>query len=87
MISEFQCPCHGTMRGYVGDQYKTSRVIFYPGAQYEGNWKSSHMCAQLADGIPLFDAIHPNAVAVFLFDQSSNHKAYPEDALLTQNMN
>ncbi|OAD70636.1 hypothetical protein PHYBLDRAFT_69527 [Phycomyces blakesleeanus NRRL 1555(-)] len=39
MISEFQCPCHGTMRGYVGDQYKTSRVVFYPGAQYEGYWK------------------------------------------------
>ncbi|OAD78027.1 hypothetical protein PHYBLDRAFT_108288 [Phycomyces blakesleeanus NRRL 1555(-)] len=87
VISEFQCPCHGTMRGYVGDQYKTSRVVFYPGAQYEGYWKSSNMCAQLTDIIPLFNAIHPNAVAVFLFDQSSNHKAYPEDALLAQNMN
>ncbi|OAD72008.1 hypothetical protein PHYBLDRAFT_169916 [Phycomyces blakesleeanus NRRL 1555(-)] len=87
MIFGFQCPCHGTMREYVRDQYKTLQVVFYPGAQYEGYWKSSHMCVQLTDIIPLFNAIHPNAVAVFLFDQGSHHKTYPEDALLAQNMN
>lgn len=50
MISEFQCPCHGTMKGYINGKFITSRVIFYPGAQYQGYWKCEHMLAQLRDG-------------------------------------
>lgn len=87
MISEFQCPCHGTMRGLVDGRSLTSRKIFYPGAQYEGYWKSSHMQAQLADVVLLFNFLHPGMVAVFLFDQSSNHTAFPEGALLAHRMN
>lgn len=88
MISEFQCPCHGTMRGYVNGKYVTSRVIFYPGAQYQGYWKCEHMLAQLRDEvIPLFKSLHPDMVGVFIFDQSNNHKAFSDTALIANNMN
>lgn len=88
MISEFQCPCHGTMRGTLNGKPVTSRVIFYPGANHEGYWKSIHMQAQLSDVvIPLFKLLHPDKMGVFLFDQSSNHKAFPEDALVASKMN
>lgn len=88
MVSEFQCPCHGTMRGYVNGKYLTSRVIFYAGAQYQGYWKCEHMLAQLKDQvIPLFKILHPGMIGVFLFDQSNNHKAFSEDALIANNMN
>lgn len=88
MISEFQCPCHGTMRGTVNGKPATSRVIFYPGASFEGYWKSEHMHDQLQNTvIPLFKQLHPNMMAVFLFDQSSNHKAFAEDALVAAKMN
>lgn len=88
MISEFQCPCHGTMRGLVNGKYVTSRVIFYPGAQYQGYWKCEHMLAQLRDEvIPLFKSLHPDMIGVFIFDQSNNHKAFGSNALIANNMN
>jgi hypothetical protein len=40
MVSEFQCNCHGTMRGTVNGKYMTSRHLFYPGAANEGYWTS-----------------------------------------------
>ena len=83
MISEFQCPCHGTMRSAAW----TSRTYFYAGTNREGYWTSKDMLKQLTeDAIPLFEILHPDAQAVFIFDQSSNHNAYPRDALLAHNM-
>ncbi|KAI9492754.1 hypothetical protein BDB00DRAFT_873150 [Zychaea mexicana] len=58
MVSEFQCPCHGTMKikGW------TSRRVIHAGANRDGYWTRCQ--------------------AVFLFDQSSNHNAYKNDALV-----
>ncbi|KAG2220736.1 hypothetical protein INT45_007348 [Circinella minor] len=83
MISEFQCPCHGTMRSAAW----TSQTYFYAGTNREGYWTSKDMIKQLTeDAIPLFEILHPDAQAVFIFDQSSNHNAFPRDALLAHNM-
>ena len=83
MISEFQCACHGTMR--IGA--RTSRVFFYAGAGREGYWTHKEMLKQLTeDAIPIFEELHPGCVAVFIFDQSSNHNAYADDALVVQRM-
>ncbi|KAG1606965.1 hypothetical protein G6F44_013814 [Rhizopus delemar] len=38
------------------------------------------------DAIGLFEALHPNCVAVFLFDNSSNHGAFADDALVASRM-
>jgi hypothetical protein len=83
MVSEFQCPCHGTMRSGVW----TSRKLFCAGANREGYWKSEDMLEQLVkDAIPLFELLHPDCQAVFIFDQSSNHNAYAADALRAEKM-
>ena len=45
------------------------------------------MVAQLKDDvIELFDLLHPGCTAVFLFDNSSNHSAYADDALVASRM-
>lgn len=87
MISEFHCPCHGTMRAVINGKSMTSRVVFYPGAASQGYWTSEHMIIQLKDVLELFKFLHVGMVGVFLFDQSSNHKAYAKDALVASRMN
>jgi hypothetical protein len=82
MVSEFQCPCHGTMR--YGD--KISRTLFYAGANRDGYWTSQDMVKQLDEVVPLFESLHPGCLGLFLFDQSSNHNAYPANALVASRM-
>jgi hypothetical protein len=88
MISEFQCSCHGTMRGEIDGEEVSSRTVFYPGANFDTYWKSENMVEQLTTKVmPLFKLLHPDMIGVFLFDQSSNHKAFSEDALVASKMN
>ena len=45
------------------------------------------MVEQLRENaIGLFDSLHPGCTAVFLFDNSSNHGAYSDDALVASRM-
>ncbi|SAM02738.1 hypothetical protein [Absidia glauca] len=84
MVSEFQCPCHGTMRhnGMV------SKKLFERGSGRESYWTHHDVVKQLQEEvIPIFKALHPNCMGIFLFDQSSNHKAYADDALVASRMN
>ena len=77
MVSEFQCPCDGTMRikGWK------SHTFFYAGTRCDGYWTSKDMVNQLKDdAIPLFEKLHPGCQALFLFDQLSNHNAYAPSA-------
>ncbi|KAG1050699.1 hypothetical protein G6F43_007047 [Rhizopus delemar] len=83
MMSEFQCPCYGTMK----IQKWSSRKLFKTGIARDGWWTSKHMVEQLKeDVISLFEALYPNCVAVFLFDNSSNHGAFADDALVASRM-
>ncbi len=63
------------------------REILEPGANREGYWKSGDMIRQLQGAIDSFKIMHPQCTAVFIFDQSSNHCAYSDDALRAHNMN
>ena len=83
MISEFQCPCHGTMKA----SGMTSREIFKAGTDRQGWWTSVDMVRQLETSvIKVFDQLHPGCTGVFLFDHSSNHGAYADDALVVSRM-
>ena len=42
---------------------------------------------QTKDAIKIFETKFPNGIAVFIFDCSSAHEAYPADALLAHKMN
>src|ERR1700761_5529068 len=73
MVSEFQCPCHGTMR----HDGMTARTLFHAGANREGYWTSEDLVQQLKEqALPIFEGLHPGSKALFVFDQSANHKAY-----------
>lgn len=77
MVSEFQCACHGATRikGYK------SRELFFASVTHDGYWTSKDIKRQLIeDAIPLFEKLRPNCQALFVFDQSSNHNAYAENA-------
>ena len=83
MISEFQCPCHGTMKA----SGLTSREIFKAGTDRQVWWTSADMVRQLETNvIKVFDELHPGCTGVFLFDHSSNHGAYADDALVVSRM-
>ncbi|ODQ76870.1 hypothetical protein LIPSTDRAFT_757 [Lipomyces starkeyi NRRL Y-11557] len=78
MVSDFYCACHGPLR--FENQY--ARTIIEPGKHRDGYWTSDHMVAQLRSAIDIFEKAHPGCVAVFCFDQSSNHQAMSHDALV-----
>ena len=77
MVSEFQCPCHGTMR----IKNWKSRKFFFAGSNRDGYWTWKDMHEQIKDDvIPLFEKLHPGCQALFILDQSSNHNAYTPSA-------
>ncbi|OAD74318.1 hypothetical protein PHYBLDRAFT_144765 [Phycomyces blakesleeanus NRRL 1555(-)] len=74
---------NGTMRvkGWV------SCRIFNVGVAYGSYWTSKDMLDQLKNHvIPLFKSLHEGCTGVFIFNQSSNHKAYATDALVATHM-
>ncbi|KAI7900629.1 uncharacterized protein BX663DRAFT_562974 [Cokeromyces recurvatus] len=89
MVSEFMCPCHGTMRGKINGKEKTSRKLFFAGSSKgkEGWWTCAHLVKQLEkEAIPLFELLHPGCTGLFAFDQSSSHREFDKDALIASRM-
>lgn len=88
MISEFLCECHGRMKVVVDSVEKTTMEKLMPGRNEEGWWTADHLIAQIETKmLPIFEALHPGCIGVFLFDNSTNHGAFAKDALSTSNMN
>ncbi|OAD81540.1 hypothetical protein PHYBLDRAFT_73427 [Phycomyces blakesleeanus NRRL 1555(-)] len=57
----------------------------------KGQGRSLMTCEDMLDqlknhAIPLFESLHEGCTGVFIFDQSSNHKAYVTDALVATHM-
>ncbi|CAG8762868.1 2910_t:CDS:2, partial [Rhizophagus irregularis] len=58
------------------------RVYLQPGKDREGYWTSEHLINQIKTKvIPIFETLFPNCIALFAFDNSSNHAAFNPDAL------
>ncbi|CAG8731255.1 6093_t:CDS:2, partial [Cetraspora pellucida] len=54
----------------------------------EGFWTVNNLLEQIRDKvIPIFETKFPNIMAVFAFDNSTNHKAYAENTLIAARMN
>ncbi len=66
-----------------------ARRIIYPGSASGSDawWDMSQLIAQVEDTIRIFDFKFPDAVGVFIFDCSSAHESFAEDALRAQKMN
>ncbi|OAV99718.1 hypothetical protein PTTG_25268 [Puccinia triticina 1-1 BBBD Race 1] len=63
-------------------------TIIYPGSTGDKWWDMEQLCKQVSEkAIPIFETLHPDSQAVFIFDCSSAHGAFAKDALRVQNMN
>ena len=93
MVSAFLCPCHGLLRLseqqlHENPHIEDKEAFVLRSVQTDGYWKSEHMLDQLVHkAIPIFEVLHPGCTGVFCFDQSTNHNAMAEDALIVRRMN
>ncbi|RIB14252.1 hypothetical protein C2G38_2195671 [Gigaspora rosea] len=67
---------------------KEACCYLMPGKNQEGFWTIDNLLEQVRDkAIPTFEAKFPNAIAVFAFDNSTNHSVYAEDTFIATRMN
>ncbi|CEP11994.1 hypothetical protein [Parasitella parasitica] len=73
--------------GFGPDAAWTSRTFFKAGSNKSGLGKSEDMLKQLKeDAIPPFVKLHFGRQAIFLFGNSSDHSAFPKNALLASRL-
>jgi hypothetical protein len=63
-----------------------SYTTMLPGTNRDGWWDNERLVAQINEVSPLFKAEHPDCELVFAFDNSCNHRAYADDALVANRM-
>eukprot|EP00733_Pompholyxophrys_punicea_P001946 Pompholyxophrys_punicea_v1_NODE_1210_length_863_cov_2.694307.p1 type:complete len:184 gc:universal NODE_1210_length_863_cov_2.694307:700-149(-) len=66
---------------------QSSRVLFEYGKNNEGYWKNELFVEQVKVALKIHDFLYPGIQAVFLFDHSSGHRKFAEDALVASHMN
>jgi hypothetical protein len=63
-------------------------TLIYPGSTGDSWWDMEQLCHQVSTkAIPIFEILHPDSQAVFVFDCSSVHGAFSKTAFRVQNMN
>ncbi|PKB92174.1 hypothetical protein RhiirA5_247938, partial [Rhizophagus irregularis] len=89
MVSEFLTEIDGCLHLKQADikkhPYITEEAQYFlkPGINQEGYWTAKHLLEQIeCKAIPIFEALYPDCIAVFAFDNSSNHAAFSKDALV-----
>jgi hypothetical protein len=94
MVSEFLTEVDGRLRLQPDDVMKhpnipkEARCYLKPGKNQEGYWTAEHLLEQIEyKAIPIFETLYPNCIAVFAFDNSSNHAVFRKDALVASRMN
>jgi hypothetical protein len=81
----------------IGDQHKLlaekqlarfkARAIIYPGKGFDAWWDLKQLIEQIKNTISIFELTHPDCTGVFIFNRSSTHKGFMEDALNINCMN
>ncbi|CAG8659352.1 5422_t:CDS:2, partial [Scutellospora calospora] len=97
MVSEFLCNTIGWLQ--LDDIHKELNsqllskeqipneacCIICPSAYRDGYWTRKDVANQLKNKtISIFEAMYPNCIAVFAFDNSNNHRAFAKDALVQE---
>ena len=85
MVSEFVCPCHGRMVN--PDTGNPSRILLKYGKNYDGYWTGENVSEQLRNTHSTFQRLHPNCLALYIFDNSANHHKIATDALNARKLN
>ena len=70
-----------------GNITKDARVIIYPGTNGDAWWDTNQLLKQVDNAITIFEEVHQDCQALFIFDQSSAHASLGPDALHTFEMN
>ena len=52
-----------------------------------GYWTNNSLVQQMPHAISVFEATHPGKIAAFVFDNSTGHNAYADDALISSRFN
>jgi hypothetical protein len=88
-VSDFINEADGRLveRDDDGEIIQDARKIIYPGANGDPWWDTEQLLKQVGNAIKIFDKTHPEAQALFIFDQSSAHASLPPDALRAFKMN
>ena len=94
MVSDFLLETIGRLKLTEQDSLLNPNIPFEarkylkPGKNEEGWWTAEHLIDQVINyAIPIFEILYPNAIAVFAFDNSTNHGAMAKNALNVMNMN
>lgn len=86
-LSEWYRKLNGSDDFSKSDDVRT-RVIILPGKSREGYWTGKHVVMQVMHlAIELFELIHPGCEGVFMFDNSSCHGLYADNALVARKLN
>src|SRR5260221_12648784 len=64
-----------------------AQKITYPGKGFDAWWDLAQLINQVKHTITIFEHTHPDYVAIFVFDRSSAHEGFAENALNVNNMN
>ena len=64
-----------------------ARRIIYPGKGHDNWWDMKQLNSQVQDMLDIFEYMLPNCIAVVVFDCSSAHEAFAQDALNINKMN
>lgn len=74
-------------RNTHGEIVREARTVIYPGSNGDAWWDTKQLLVQMKKTIEIFDVVHPDSQALFIFDQSSAHASLGEDALKAFEMN
>jgi len=64
-----------------------AQAIIYPGKGFDAWWDLKQLIVQIKNTISIFELTHPDRTGVFVFDRSSAHEGFAEDALNIYRMN
>ena len=71
--------------GFVRDSEDQARLFLE--THREGYFTNDHLLRQVARTVDIFERVHPQATALFLFDNAPSHCKVADDALNADRMN
>jgi hypothetical protein len=66
---------------------KEAYKIIYPGKNRDGFWTNKDLAEQLQEVLQLYSEMYPDCDFLFQFDNSANHGAFKDDALVASRLN
>jgi hypothetical protein len=86
-LTEEQIAAQALLPGHLQLRVTDAHRIIYPGKNHDKWWDLAQLKDQLKDAVDIFEFLHPDAVAVWVFDCSSSHEGLAPNALNVNKMN